>query len=752
MRRIALILAVLLVVPFAPSASAQDEVPNVLAWTATYGFRHPSITNAVSFLNELADAGEITLTNTENPQDMTADNLRQYDAVVWVSTTGKPPMTQDQRDGIMRYAACGGGTLGFHAALDANYGWDEHAHLFGAQFDSHPQGAGDPEARMFVEDDGHPITVGWAGVEDFMLQDEYYRWRSAKNVPGVSLPRNYADTHVLLSLDETTVREGIQESEIPYEDDQPIAWTKTYGEGRVYYNNIGHNESSWDGLEPFRTSVLEGINWVSEVALDEACLDAEGPLPEQAGPPAADPALVGTECVIPELGVRSGGTWEVTGEARALTPEGDSQQVAGGLTGGFQWGAQTWYLDLSSVGASTATVTFDVTWPNPLDDYDMSVTTAWGFYGSNNGFVDGSAMEEQVVIEDVPQCAYLHVTADPGVTVSQGPAGPTITATVVPDQAVELPSALRITSASSGPSDLAQGWSAVRGSSDCGCALIARDDDFADALASGGAQFEGAPLLLTDGSSLSDGVAEELARLGVSEVTVLGGTAAVSAAVEQELRDLGLTVERAGGVNRIATAVAIAEATFETVEQAPLLLRAFSGEEATAGFADSLAAGREAARTGRPVLLTDTDGLSQETADYLTAAGISEVVIVGGTAAVSDRVVLDLLAIGVTATRVAGDNRFATAVAVATELGGVDSAANAEGVVLLDGVDPAAWAEGFVAASSPRLGPIVLSNGADVPSETADWIGAVDSTVPLTCGALVATAACDTVAASMGLE
>src|SRR3712207_1748918 len=135
----------------APAAAAAEK-PVVLVWGGSYGFRHPSITNGELAFEQLGlQSGEFDTIVTENPATLTADLLKQVDALVWISTTGKPPFTQQQRDDIIRFAYCGGGTMAFHAAADSNYGWPEYAELIGAQFDSHPKGAGSGQARMIVE-------------------------------------------------------------------------------------------------------------------------------------------------------------------------------------------------------------------------------------------------------------------------------------------------------------------------------------------------------------------------------------------------------------------------------------------------------------------------------------------------------------------------------------------------------------------------------------------------------------------------
>ena len=417
--------------PHAPAAPAADraEAPRVLVWGGAYGFRHSSITQGELAFTELAQStGKFTARVTENPAELTMDVLKDVDVLVWVSTTGKPPLTQQQRDDIIRWSSCGGGNLGFHAALDADYGWAEHAELFGAQFDSHPKGAGSGEARMIVEDGKSAITAGWKGKSSFMLDDEYYRWRTAKAIPGMSLPRKNPDTRVLLSLDETTVGGDIQKGPYPYEHRQPIAWTKTFRDnGRVYYNNMGHSDSTWSD-EAFRTSIVNGVDWVSKVRPDAKCLAGTGSVASAPKAPAAPKAAIGKKCPLPALKPRSG-TWETSGAARALTEKGDAVAISAGIPGGLGWGAQHWVLDLSRTKAAKADVTVTLNWPTPTDDYDLSVTTAWGFYGSHE--LPG-VTSEKLVLKNVPHCGLLQAYGDNLYAASFR--APTLTATVTPRQ------------------------------------------------------------------------------------------------------------------------------------------------------------------------------------------------------------------------------------------------------------------------------------------------------------------------------
>ena len=398
-----------------PAGAQEEDTPVVLVWGGSYGFRHPSITQGELAFTQLGlETGKFTAIVTENPADLNATMLEQIDAIAWISTTGKPPFTQQQRDDIIRFAGCGGGTLAFHAAADSNYGWAEYAELIGAQFDSHPKNAGSGEAKVNIEQPKHPILAGWDGAKDFMLDDEYYRWRGAQGLPGISLPRDLPGTKVLLSLDETTVGEDIQSGPTPYEHHQPIAWTKTFrGQGRVYYNNMGHSDQTWQQPE-FRTSLVNGVEWVTKKRLDPKCFNGDDPLPAPQEPPALDRKArrksVGVPCDMPKYPERSGYNWQTNDRMKRLTLRGDDMLMpSAGIPGGLGWGAQFYLLDLSTAKAAAADVVLELEIPNPIDDYDLSVTTAWGWYGSQKG---PGATTERVVIRNAPHCAILQVYGD----------------------------------------------------------------------------------------------------------------------------------------------------------------------------------------------------------------------------------------------------------------------------------------------------------------------------------------------------
>lgn len=193
--------------------------------------------------------------------------------------------------------------------------------------------------------------------------------------------------------------------------------------------------------------------------------------------------------------------------------------------------------------------------------------------------------------------------------------------------------------------------------------VIATGANWPDAL--GGSALAGAaqgPLLLTQPTALPASVAEEIARLGATRAYILGGTGAVSAAVEADLAaKLGgsSAVTRLAGADRYGTARAVAD------EAIALAGDSYDGGAivATGGnYPDALAGSPLAAAKSWPILLAHpTSG-----AVYVPAA-VSRVAILGGTGAVSSAVQSTLSSqLGApNVTRLGGLNRYATAALVA---------------------------------------------------------------------------------------
>ncbi len=114
----------------------QHEEASVLVFSKTAGFRHDSIPAGIEAIKELGAAHHFSVDATEDAAAFTDDNLANYDAVVWLSTTGDI-LNSEQQAAFERYVEGGGGYVGVHAASDTEYDWPWYGDLVGAWFDSH---------------------------------------------------------------------------------------------------------------------------------------------------------------------------------------------------------------------------------------------------------------------------------------------------------------------------------------------------------------------------------------------------------------------------------------------------------------------------------------------------------------------------------------------------------------------------------------------------------------------------------------
>ena len=182
-----------------------------------------------------------------------------------------------------------------------------------------------------------------------------------------------------------------------------------------------------------------------------------------------------------------------------------------------------------------------------------------------------------------------------------------------------------------------------------------------------------APLLITPSDELSSAVPRFLSNNDIERVVIVGGPEVVSSSIEAELRADGYDTDRISGGDAYATAVSVAEQIGPTTGQPGSYGRhgrtvlVATGEN----FADALALGPLAYDGQHPVLLTPRAELHVEVAGFLRSAGADHVIIAGGTAAVNRSVEEAIEDLGISVQRLAGDDRYETATAIAEEL--VDS-------------------------------------------------------------------------------
>jgi putative cell wall-binding protein len=159
---------------------------------------------------------------------------------------------------------------------------------------------------------------------------------------------------------------------------------------------------------------------------------------------------------------------------------------------------------------------------------------------------------------------------------------------------------------------------------------------------------------------------------------------------------------RLGGGNRYETAALLSRSTFLPGVPAVVLASGVS-------FPDGLVAGPLGGLLGGPVLLTEPDALPSATVDELTRLRPAQVVLVGGEGVIDGAVATQVAALGAAVRRVAGDDRYGTAAAVAAEF-----APSPDPVLLATGEHYAdALGGGAVAAGDKR--PLLLTSPGALP-------------------------------------
>ncbi|MCT8976991.1 cell wall-binding repeat-containing protein [Clostridium sp. CX1] len=161
-------------------------------------------------------------------------------------------------------------------------------------------------------------------------------------------------------------------------------------------------------------------------------------------------------------------------------------------------------------------------------------------------------------------------------------------------------------------------------------AVIASGEGFADALCAAplAKQYK-APILLTSKNALGIESKDQLLKLKVEKVFIIGGTGVVSDNVKAELENMRIETTRIYGQDRFETAIEVAKNLENT-----------TGVVVTNGygFADSLSIAPIAAQKGMPILLTDKDDLPIVTKNFLANKTFMENYIIGGTGVVGTKI------------------------------------------------------------------------------------------------------------------
>jgi peptidoglycan-N-acetylglucosamine deacetylase len=238
--------------------------------------------------------------------------------------------------------------------------------------------------------------------------------------------------------------------------------------------------------------------------------------------------------------------------------------------------------------------------------------------------------------------------------------------------------------------------------------FVAAGENWPDALAAGPAVARaGAPMLFVRRGAVPSVTRVELLRLRPQRVWVIGGTGVISEEVRLELNGLATGgAQRVAGGDRYATAGAIANRFFPSTP----VVYVSTGHN----FPDALAGGAAAAVQSGLILLVAPDAIPASTRSELQRLAPPKIVIVGGPSVVSSGVEAALRSYSASVSRLAGADRYQTAIAVSKAVFPAGS-----GVVFVaTGVNfPDALAG--VPAAGKQKGPILLVPGTALPASVA---------------------------------
>ena len=208
---------------------------------STSAFQHDSLSHALAAIEELGlQAGLYDTLIRTDPQLVTKGeiafatgtltfykNLDDFDAVVLL-TAGDPKLTPQQKSDLLSFVREGKGLVAIHSAIGSFRSWPEFAAMLGGQIDEKP-----------------------AAVEDWDVT-----FVSPANPLVPFLPKSF---RIRDNFSPVALQEGARVL-ARSADGIPVIWTKSYGKGRVFVSQIGHEDAAW-GRPDIRSLYLSAIRW-----------------------------------------------------------------------------------------------------------------------------------------------------------------------------------------------------------------------------------------------------------------------------------------------------------------------------------------------------------------------------------------------------------------------------------------------------------------------------------------------------------
>ena len=231
------------------SLNAQKKEFSVLLYTKTAGWHHESIHEGVTAIRKLGEEHFFTVDWQEDASRFNDKGLENFDAVIFLSTTGDI-FNEEQQGALERFIKKGKGFVGIHAAADTEYEWPWYTQLVGRMFRIHPT---IQTAKLQIKDSKFP---GMQSFKDGQLWTEDWYQYNEEKVTGL----NY-----LMSVDEKTYNPKANWGRVAGDgmgDFHPIAWYHNFYGGRSFYTGLGHMPATWE-IKEFMDHLFGGIYWAA---------------------------------------------------------------------------------------------------------------------------------------------------------------------------------------------------------------------------------------------------------------------------------------------------------------------------------------------------------------------------------------------------------------------------------------------------------------------------------------------------------
>lgn len=268
-------------------AQAEDG-PRVLFFSKSAGFEHSVVkvengapSHVETVIRPLVEEMGGTLVATKDGAYIAADRLREFDVVVFYtsgnlcshdSTDGSPPVDEAGMTALLDWIEAGGGFVGYHCASDTWHRADNpsapespYLDVLGGEFRGH---GAQFTGTLRVVDPDHPAMGGIA--DGWRIHDEWYLFSGLMD----------ETMHVLALLDPADERENQDKYQVP---SYPVIWCSAPGEGRLFYNAMGHREDVWTNPK-FQQHFAASVRW----AAGEGPANAD-PNWQETVPPELDP-------------------------------------------------------------------------------------------------------------------------------------------------------------------------------------------------------------------------------------------------------------------------------------------------------------------------------------------------------------------------------------------------------------------------------------------------------------------------------